>query len=64
MQVKLTSDTLAQNHAFQSASYSFSLFYTGTTGFARLIVLVSCFIFVYHWVRTVHKMKTRRKHTS
>lgn len=63
MQVGLATKALADNDAFQTASYGFTVFsIMGPLGTAALIVLAFCVIFVYNWIATATYHKERFQH--
>jgi hypothetical protein len=54
MQVGLATDTLQNNHAFQSASYGFTVFsILGPLIAVGLFLLAFCYIFISNWAATV-----------
>ncbi|EXA53648.1 hypothetical protein FOVG_01383 [Fusarium oxysporum f. sp. pisi HDV247] len=60
MQVGLATDALADDDAFQSVSYGFTVFsILGPLIGAVLIVLAFCFIFIYNWITTISKKRER-----
>ncbi|PNP77905.1 hypothetical protein FNYG_08631 [Fusarium nygamai] len=60
MQVGLATDALADDDAFQSVSYGFTVFsILGPLIGAVLIVLAFCFIFIYNWITTISKKRKR-----
>jgi hypothetical protein len=60
LQVGLATDALADDDAFQSVSYGFTVFsILGPLICAMLIVLAFCFTFVCNWATTVTKKKER-----
>ncbi|KAH7190488.1 hypothetical protein DER44DRAFT_844768 [Fusarium oxysporum] len=63
MQVGLATDSLKNNDAFQSASYGFTVFsILGPLICAGLIVLTFCFIFIFNWIMTGIKKRSRLRH--
>lgn len=63
IQVGLATKTLADNDAFQSASYGFTVFsILGPLAAAGLIVLVFCYMFIDNWTATVAYRKRRQRH--
>jgi hypothetical protein len=63
MQVGLATKTLADNDAFQSASYGFTVFsILGPVVSGGLIVLVFCYMFIDNWVATAAYGKRRLQH--
>jgi hypothetical protein len=60
MQVGRATKSLADNDAFQSASYGFTVFsILGPLLIAGLIVLVFCFTFVNNWILAANYKKRR-----
>ncbi|KAK4657142.1 hypothetical protein QC762_0042850 [Podospora pseudocomata] len=65
MQVGLATRTLADNDAFQSVSYGFTVFsILGPIAAVGLIVLVFCYMFIHNWAATVAYGKKRQQHIA
>ncbi|KAI8945437.1 hypothetical protein F4801DRAFT_127694 [Xylaria longipes] len=63
MQVGLATESLAENQAFQSASYGFTVFsIVGPLAAAGLIVCTFFYVFVSNWVATVAYRRQRLRH--
>ncbi|KAM3470253.1 hypothetical protein MY5147_006520 [Beauveria neobassiana] len=60
MQVGLATESLGHNHAFQSASYGFTVFsILGPLIAASVIVLQFCGIFIWNWLKAIYRKRTR-----
>jgi hypothetical protein len=60
MQVGLATESLANNNAFKSASYGFTVFsILGPLIAASLITLAFCYMFIDNWVKAVNCRKRR-----
>lgn len=60
MQVGLATKSLADNDAFQSASYGFAVFSVlGPLAAAGVIALVFCYMFVNNWIVAITYKKRR-----
>jgi len=66
MQVGLGTDRLANNNAFQAASYGFSVFaILGPIGAACLLIVALLFKVIRNWIFAVaSNREARRKHTA
>lgn len=63
MQVGLATETLGQNHSFQTASYGFTVFsILGPLICAVLIIIISLCMLLYDASKTVIKMRRRLDH--